>query len=326
MHPREKSRLYHDLGELIHSGMPLPRAVERLASHSNGATRRILKGISAGLSRGQTAGESLSGQPGINGLDAALLTASERAGKLDRGFKLAADYYEALAEARSRILRKVAYPIFIAHFAVIVFTFVRTISTGASFISAVPSILMGLAILWAVIIGIWGLVHIVRQQAASSVPLDRSLGCIPVIGGMRRDLALSRFSAAYDMQLEAGVNVFGALEASGQACASASYQAATKRALDSVRSGETVSAALTSTRVFPERFLRAFVVGEETGRLDQELRNISEEYRIGGLRKLEILSEWIPRMIFITIVVAVGWQVVSFYAGYIKGLQDILGK
>ena len=324
MHPRDKSRLFHDLGELIQSGMTLPRAVERLATHAQGSARRTLQGISAGLSRGQTVPEALAGQPGINGLDAALFTASERAGKLDRGFKLASDYYAALAEARSRIARKAAYPLFIAHFAVIVFGFAGTISSGLSFEAAVPRILTGLAILWAVLIGAILLTNLLRKQAASSVPLDRSLACIPVIGGLRRDLALSRFSAAYDMQLEAGVNVFGALEASGQACASASYRAATKRALESVRSGETVSAALTSTRAFPERFLRAFVVGEETGRLDHELRNVSEEYRIGGLRKLEILSEWIPRMIFITVVVAVAWQVVGFYAGYLRTIQDII--
>ena len=121
MHPRDKSRLYHDLGELLRSGIPLPRAVERLAAHSKGAARKTLQGISAALATGDTASGALAAQSGINGLDAALFAASERAGKLDRGFKLAADYYAALAEARGRILRKAAYPIFIAHFAVVLF-------------------------------------------------------------------------------------------------------------------------------------------------------------------------------------------------------------
>ena len=66
------------------------------------------------------------------------------------------------------------------------------------------------------------------------------------------------------------------------------------------------------------------MVGEESGRLDQELRSVSEEYRIGGLRKMEMLSEWIPRIIFIAVAVWVAWQVVSFYVGLLKGIQDLI--
>jgi type IV pilus assembly protein PilC len=184
--------------------------------------------------------------------------------------------------------------------------------------------LTGFAVLWGVILGGWLLITAIRRQAARNVMLDRSLGLIPIIGGMRRDLALSRFSAAYDMQLEAGVNVLGALEASGRASASASLREATGRAVADVRSGEPVSTALTATRVFPERFLRAFMIGEESGRLDQELRSLSDEYRVGGLRKLEALSEWVPRMIFIAVAVMVGWKVFSFYAGYLESVQQII--
>jgi type II secretory pathway component PulF len=168
------------------------------------------------------------------------------------------------------------------------------------------------------------IIKLIRKRAAHSVAFDRSLGLIPLIGGMRRDLALSRFTAAYDMQLEAGVNVLGALEASGKASASAAYRAATEKAVIDVRSGEPVSTALTATRAFPERFLRAFMVGEESGRLDQELRSLSEEYRIGGLRKLESLSAWLPRLIFNAVAVMVGWKVISFYIGYLDTVRQIL--
>jgi type IV pilus assembly protein PilC len=164
---------------------------------------------------------------------------------------------------------------------------------------------------------------LVRRSAESSVAMDRSLGLIPLVGGVRRDMALSRFSAAYDMQLEAGVNVLGALEASGRASASATYRDAIQRAVSDVRAGEPVSTALVATHAFPERVIRAFMVGEESGRLDQELRKLSDEYRRGGLRKVEALSEWIPRLVFIAVAVAIGWKVVSFYMGYLNQLQEI---
>ena len=198
MHPRDKARLYHDLGELIKSGMTLPRAVERLAAHSSGAPRRTLRGIARGLAQGETLAGTLPGQPGINELDAALFAASERAGKLDRGFALAAEYYGALAEARSRILQKTAYPLFIAHFAVVALSIPGALGSNGGVDRILKSIFSGFAILWAVIIVVWLLVTAIRRQAAQNVALDRSVGLIPLIGGMRRDLALSRFTAASD--------------------------------------------------------------------------------------------------------------------------------
>jgi hypothetical protein len=39
-----------------------------------------------------------------------------------------------------------------------------------------------------------------------------------------------------------------------------------------------------------------------------------------------MLSEWIPRFIFIAVAVWIGWQVISFYVGYIKGIQEIIAR
>jgi type II secretory pathway component PulF len=326
MNPRDKSRLYHDLGQLIRSGMTLPRAVEKLAEHSRGRARSLLHGIGAGLAKGDTVAEAVARLPQINELDTALFAASERAGKLDRGFDLAADYYNALAEARSRILRKTAYPLFVLHLGVVAFSLTRLMGTNGSIQSAGEGMLIGFACLWGALLLGGLLIGAIRRKASRNVALDRSLGMIPLIGGMRRDLALSRFSAAYDMQLEAGVNVLGALEASGRASASANYRDAVDKALPDVRSGGSVSAALVGTRAFPDRLIRAFMVGEESGQLDHELRAVSEEYRSGGLRKMEMLSEWIPRFIFIAVAVWIGWQTISFYMGYVKGIQEIISR
>jgi hypothetical protein len=53
---------------------------------------------------------------------------------------------------------------------------------------------------------------------------------------------------------------------------------------------------------------------------------VSEEYRVGGLRKMEMLSEWIPRIIFISVAVWVAWMAVSSYVAYIRRIQEIIGQ
>jgi type II secretory pathway component PulF len=222
----------------------------------------LLQGIGAGLAKGDTVAEAVARQPQINDLDTALFAASERAGRLDRGFDLASEYYNALAEARSRILRKTAYPLFVLHFGVVAFSLTQLIGPNGGMQRAGEAMLVGFGCLWGALLLGGLLIAAIRQKASRNVALDRSLGMIPVIGGMRRDLALSRFSAAYDMQLEAGVNVLRALEASGRASASANYREAVDKALPEVRSGGSVSTALVGTRAFPDRLIRAFMVGE----------------------------------------------------------------
>ena len=119
---------------------------------------------------------------------------------------------------------------FIAHLAIVAFSVTKLMGPGGVE-SVFSSMIWGFACLWGGLILGSFLISAIRRSAARNAVLDRSLGLIPVIGGLRRDLALSRFSAAYDMQLEAGVNVLGALEASGRASASASYRDAVDKAL-----------------------------------------------------------------------------------------------
>jgi type II secretory pathway component PulF len=110
MQPRDKSRLYHDLGQLIRSGMTLASSGGKTRGTFAWARRGLLHAIGAGLAKGDTVAEAVARQPQINDLDTALFAASERAGKLDRGFDLAAEYYNALARRAGRILRKTGIP------------------------------------------------------------------------------------------------------------------------------------------------------------------------------------------------------------------------
>ncbi len=323
MHPREKARLYHDLGELLRSGVTFHRAIEKLAQHAQGATSSVMRGLSTAVSAGATMPEALAAQPQINGLDAALFTASDRAGMLDHGFALASEYYAALAEARSTMWTRAAYPLFILHFAFLAFNVTKLVN-GDGLGEFARAVLAAWAVLWAALVTLIVVGKFLTRAAARSATLDHLLGFIPLVGKLRRAFALSRFSAAFDMQLEAAVNAFDTLSAAAKASASAVIVIACDRALGAVRAGEKVGDALAATHAFPESFTRAFLVGEETGRLDHELRHLASEYRKSAFKRLEAIAEWVPRMLYIGVLIYIGYMVVGWYGGYLKGLNDIL--
>jgi type II secretory pathway component PulF len=91
-----------------------------------------------------------------------------------------------------------------------------------------------------------------------------------------------------------------------------------------VRGGSSVGAGLERTGDFPEPVTRAFIVGEETGRLDQELRSLAEEYRASAMRRLDVVTEWAPRILYVGILIFVGYRVISFYTGYFQGMKDLI--
>ncbi len=323
MTPQTKARLFHDLGQLIHSGMAFPKAVEKLRAISPGGAGRVLRGLSAAVLGGSSVAEAFaSQQPQLGALETGIFIASDRAGRLDQGLAHAAEYYEAIAAAQSQLWGKMAYPLFILHFSALAAAVPKIFGDGG-IVDAVRYFLIFCAGIWAALFAVRFLFHLLLTAASRSAALDHLLCTLPPFGKLRRSFALSRFCAAYNLQIEAGVNAYASLETAGRASSSATITAACTRALDALRAGEKVGDALAKSRAFPEPVLRGFLVGEESGRLDQELRRLADEYRTAALRRLNTLTEWIPRLIYIGILIYIGWQTVSFYKGYADQLKSL---
>lgn len=325
MHPREKASLYHELGQLVRSGTPFPKAIGKLAMLTRGPGHTGLSAITDALNRGSTVSESLAlGVPLITPLDAGVFTAGDRAGRLETSLQHLSEYYAAIAEARSGMWSRMAYPLFVLHVAFFALSLPLIFAPDGG-IEAFLKVL-GIAIggLWLAIFGGGALLRWLHTAAERNVLLDRALRAIPLFGKLRRAFALSRFCTAYHLQLEAGVNVLGSLDVAGSASGSAILQEAIAKGLPAVRSGGRVGPALAETGVFPEPFIRAFSVGEETGELDRELSRLGETYRVAAMRRLGTIAEWVPRLLYIAIMAYIGWRIVGFYAGRMRDMQEML--
>ena len=326
MHPSEKASLFHELGQLVRTGTPFPKAIEKLARLSSGDARTSLARIKDALHGGGSVGESLlAGTPLITPLEACAFTAGDRAGRLDAALDQASQYYAAMAAARSDIRSRLAYPVFVIHFALLILPLPIVFSQepGGGLLPFFKAVAMTIGGLWLCVFIVAALIRALTSAAARKVAPDRLLRGIPLIGKLRRDFALSRFCSAYHMMLDAGINVLASLEISAAAGGSAILRDAVATALPAVRAGGQVSTALEKTRAFPAPFVRAFAVGEETGELDRELQRIGESYRTAAMRRLTAIAEWFPRLLYIAIMAYIGWRIVSFYSGYFRGIQNV---
>lgn len=325
MHPSEKARLFHELSRLVNTGTPFPKAIATLALHSSGQARASLQRIRDALERGSPVGESLlAGSPLVSPLEASVFTACDRAGRLDAGLEHASQYHTAIAAARGRIRARLAYPVFLIHFALLLLPLPIVFTENGGLLPFLKAAGLAIGGLWLCILSIAGIVRALVAAAENGTSADRLLRAPPLFGGMRRDFALARFCSAYHMQLDAGVNVLASLDMSAAASGSAILREAVARAMPDVRAGGQVGPALEKTRAFPSSFIRAFTVGEQTGELDRELQRIGEDSRAAAMRRLETISEWVPRLIYLGVMCYIGWRIVSAYAGQMRETQKML--
>ena len=109
----------------------------------------------------------------------------------------------------------------------------------------------------------------------------------------------------------------------GQASRSGLVRSAVDFAVPELRGGAQVGPLLAASGAFPPDVIQSFIVGEETGGLDKELKRLADELRNEALGTLETLSEWVPKLIYFAIVLYFAYRIISFYLGYFKMVSEL---
>ncbi|MGB8355546.1 MAG: type II secretion system F family protein, partial [Chthoniobacteraceae bacterium] len=239
------------MGQLLHSGTPFPAAVKLLHGETSGAPRKLLARLHAAVEKGRTVGEAFSDQrPAVSDLEAAIIGACARTGRIDQGCGYLSEYFARLDTARRFIISKSLYPLFVLHFGVFSTSLPKLVSEDGSANAYFKSTLGVLFLFYGCAIVIALAVSLVISEGARSTMVDQLLRMIPGFGKMRRAFALSRFCATYEMQLQSGVNVMDALTSAGNASQSAMVRQVVKKAVPLVRGGSQVGPLLSGSRAF----------------------------------------------------------------------------
>ncbi len=319
----QKQTLYHELGQFLRSGIPLPRAVEALVPETgNGALRKVLRRLESMFLRGETVpGAFAQLRPAVGEMEVALIDASNSSGRLEQAFAYLANYFGTLETVRAGVVKKLAWPIIQLHIGILMMTAVRqyAVSGGVDPTAYLGECAKLLGILYGAGLVLWLVADAVVAAGRASAGTDQLLSALPLLGKLRRNLALARFCAVYEMQLQAGINVMDGLTAAADASGSARIKAGIRRVVPQVRGGMAVSEALGKASAFPTVLLRTFRVGEDTGSLDEDLRRWADYYQKAAVAALEAFGTWLARLISILILLYVGYLIVDAYNNILQG-------
>jgi type IV pilus assembly protein PilC len=151
------------------------------------------------------------------------------------------------------------------------------------------------ALLWLVesfgtIAAVIALYMLLTRAMKQKALVDDVLLRIPVLGPTMQAIALMRFCMALRLTMETGMPIAAALRLSLRATGNAAFAAREEVVLDSVRSGEELTLALTKAGVFPEDFLNIMASAEEGGRVSEVMRHQADYYEEEARRRMTILT------------------------------------
>jgi type II secretory pathway component PulF len=322
---REKQSLYHNFGRLLRSGITFGKALESLSKTSRGRVKRTVLQLKQHILDGHTIAESFALlRSTVSEMEIGIIAAVERTGRLEHGFAQLAEYFGALAQAQSNVLKRSAYPMFVLLLGVLM-TNIKVLFTGGGINGYIRNTLITFAVIVGAGLVIAVTAYFLNKVAARNAAIDGFLLRVPLFGKMRRAFALSRFCATFDMQLDAGVNVLDGLETAEKASQSGMIRAAVEAGLPKLRKGIQPSQLLAESSAFPEDMVQAYAVAEETGELEQELKRLAEEYRAESFTRLEILAEWIARLLYLAVLLYVGYGIIDLYRTYLNAAIKMSG-
>ena len=322
----QKQTLYHELRQFLHSGIPLPQAVEALAPETRGDVRRLLVRLRDLFLQGMSVPDAFASlRPTISDLEVSLIEASGSSGRLEQAFTYLADYFGTLATVRAGIIKQASWPLIQLHIGIILLNAVAMFIGGEFNLWAyLVQTGSALCVLYAGLFGIWAVGALLVRLGQKEVSVDRLLGWVPMVGRMRRNLALSRFCATYEMQLQAAINIMDGLHAAADASQSARIRAAIEEVLPRVRAGAQFGESLTGSSAFPAALQRALRLGEETGSLDADLRKWADYYQKAAISTLETLGAWLPRAGNFCILIYLGYRIITTYSKMLQSMGQMM--
>lgn len=321
-----RAEFYLQLSRYISAGINVTSALDQLVKHPPARSfRESLRRALHYLNDGNSFTESLqAGGQWLPEFDLALLRAGEQSGRLDQCLRMLSDYYTERTRMARQMTSGLMYPVFLFHFAVFILPFPQLFLTW-DFRRYLLEVLVALVPVY-VIVGF--MIYAGQSGRAESwrAFLEIFLRPVPVLGKARQSLALSRLSAALEALLSAGITIIEAWEMAAKASGSPGIRRTVESWKSELREGRTPAEMVnTAPHQFPELFASQYHSGEISGTLEDALRALHRYYQAEGSQNLYLLSVWVPRLAYLTIVFLIGGIILNVGIKYINNIMSAGG-
>jgi type IV pilus assembly protein PilC len=282
---------------MIDAGLPLVQCLDILGKQEpdKGFSGVILQ-VRSDVESGAALADAMKKHPrAFDALYSNMIAAGEAGGILDTILKRLAVYIEKNVKLKGQVKSAMIYPIAVIVIATIVVaailwkvipTFAQlfaglgaqlplptrvVIAASDNLVAYGPFILVGLGAVFFAIKKYY-------DTPAGRYQIDALVLKMPILGMIMRKIAVARFCRTLSTLLSSGVPILDGLDITAKTAGNAVVEEAIQKTRTSIERGETVSAPLRETNVFPSMVVQMINVGETTGALDAMLAKIADFY------------------------------------------------
>lgn len=320
--------LTQQMSTMLKAGLPLDRALGILLEIGDKPqVNALVKDVQTSVRGGKRFADSLEETGKFSRFYINMVRAGEAGGSIDDALARLVEYMTRAKELRGTVISALIYPAILAFVAVIsiiaLLTFVvpqfsQMFEDMGAELPGITKVVMGTAATlqeywWAVLGGfliVLLLVQYIFSNEKARTGLDRSMLRWPLVGELVGKIETARFSRSLGTLLHNGVPLLGALKIAKNTVGNRIMAKAVEESADSLKQGESLTKTLLGKNVFPPYALHMLRVGEETGRMEELLREVADIYddevKTSVKQMLALLEPMLILIMAVAILVIIG--------------------
>jgi len=334
------------LATLVDAGLPLLRGLRVLERQERNLTLKDIIGkIAISIEGGSTFSEGLAQHPKVfNKLFVNMVKAGELGGVLEVVLARLSEFMEKAQKIKGKVIAAMFYPVAVMVVAVailgILMVFVvpkfeaifkdmlpgKPLPAFTRLVLGISNVIKDHVILTAcvVIVLIIAFVFWKRTKSGRFI-VDKVKLKMPVLGPVFSKVAISRFARTLGTLVSSGVPILQALTIVKETSGNVVVGEAVNAVHESVKEGETITAPLEASNVFPPMVISMVDVGEQTGALPEMLMKIADNYDDEVDNAVAAMTSLLEPIMIVFLAVVVGSIVIAMFLPLI-GLISEMGE
>lgn len=334
------------LATLVDAGLPLLRGLRVLEKQEKNPTlKNIIGELALSIEGGSTFSEGLAQHPKVfNRLFVNMVKAGELGGVLEVVLARLSEFMEKAQKIKGKVIAAMFYPC-----AVLV---VATVILGILMVMVVPKfkevfqgmlegaqlpaftrLVLGISEIikdhflyaLAALFVVWVIFMLIIRTKAGRRIFDKVKLKMPIVGPVVTKVAISRFTRTLGTLVSSGVPILQALTIVKETSGNVIVGAAVGAVHDSVKEGETITAPLEASRVFPPMVVSMVDVGEQTGALPEMLLKIADNYDEEVDNAVAAMTSLLEPVMIVFLAVIVGSIVIAMFLPLIALMNGMSG-
>jgi type IV pilus assembly protein PilC len=332
------------LATLVDAGLPLLRGLRVLEKQERNVTlKEILGDLALSIEGGSTFSEGLAQHPKVfNRLFVNMVKAGELGGVLEVVLTRLSEFMEKAQKIKGKVIAAMFYPCAVLTVAIgiLILLMVKIVPkfeevfqglaegqqlpSWTRFVMGVSDavrlhLLSSLGIIVTVVV----LFMLFKSTKFGRRVWDKFKLKMPVVGPVISKVSISRFTRTLGTLVSSGVPILQALTIVKETSGNVIIGNAVGSVHESVKEGETITAPLEASGVFPPMVISMVDVGEQTGALPEMLLKIADNYDEEVDNAVAAMTSLLEPIMIVCLAVIVGSIVIAMFMPLIKLMNTV---